>query len=957
MNHAVLSFLRFFLGAWLALGTTLAFAIEVPVSARNPTNDPYSRFQWGLLNQGQVLLDETDDLHTRRVIGVPGSDIGAPHDDLPLLRTVVVAVLDSGIDVDHPDLAGAIATNDVECENGRVPGKPQHDRDGNGLMGDCMGWSFVSKSADGEPRVTDDIGHGTHVAGIIAARVNNSIGIAGLSNQIRILPLKVYGRQEKSALPLAERLVRAVRYATTRKVDVINLSMGWPKATDTPELRRAFQEALDSGITIVAAAGNNSTADAAFPCAYSGVLCVGAITVNGEMASFSNFGSQVDLLAPGDQVLSLYPERLTPVHFQIQGYEVKSGSSQAAPFVSAIAAILKGVYPGISETELRSRLFATARPDPTGRALHGTVRMAAALEASGTAILAPDFKQADELLISAREDQPAEGILNLRVFSEGMSSTAVQATIESLTPGYRVMHSRVSFGDIKAGSSESSAITIIADSLDVDQLFDYRVTLSSRQSPLRQYQSRARAMIRPRSRLVSFRSRAIAPGELRSVDIRHSDSGAAEYFHWKRGQDFVVFRVSAEGLEEAARISAPDWEDLLAFRRLDLDGDGSEDYWICAISRDAAQPAQKFLKLHWMDSTLKPLTGTPASLDWRPSEAVPDFKRLAWTWVQHVPSRTGTIRTPVFESEGKLPESEQPKNRFEARDETIRRRSYVLAFPQATLRTFDSPAFEKAFRERHRLPFRDSIRPVAMVPQGPSDLKLGQIRMIVSIGRLGNETQGVVTWDSGNSSAPWSWMPLASTVPNLRGWSLLRPLGDSPDSLVAAALHTGQIAQHWRLRSLEGPDRGTTTRVEAIQADASARDSLLGVVGSFDTPAGSTVVYQTKTRLLSSFRGTDGNEKVFSRGISRFSFLPGQLMTDVYHPLTISIHGRTTAAFYVDSSAILGNLVTLLIQAPDGDWKAPLRWSLEIPEGCRTMNPGRESVTFHCVDGLRQVRF
>jgi hypothetical protein len=956
MNRAQLPSLRGFIAGWLAISSTLGLAIEVPPSARNPTNDPYSRFQWGLVNQGQVLLDEVGDLHTRRLTGVPGADISLPGQDLRLDRTVVVAVLDSGVDVDHPDLAGAIATNDLECENGRVPGKPQQDRDGNGFVGDCMGWSFVSKSADGEPRVTDDIGHGTHVAGVIAARVNNSIGIAGISNQIRILPLKVYGRLEKSALPLAERLVRAVRYAASRRVDVINLSMGWPKATDTPELRRAFQDALNSGITIVAAAGNNSTADAAFPCAYSGVLCVGAITVNGEMASFSNFGAQVDLLAPGDQVLSLFPERLTPVQFQVQGYEVKSGSSQAAPFVSAIAAVIKGLHPGITETELRSRLFATARPDPTGRALFGTVRMAAALESPMQPTLVPDFKEASGLRMSSRYAQSAEGVLDLRVHSEGLPSKNVELRIEPLTPGYRVLNAETGFASIGAGESAGASFTIIADSLDVEQIFEYRVTLSSALAHARSFRSRARARINPGYRLLPFPSQKIAPGELRSVDLRHSESDAAEYFQWKRGQDLRLLRITESGLEETARIPAPEWEDLLAFRRLDLDGDGQEDYWICAVVRDPAQPAQKFLKLHWLDSALKPVRGAPASIDWRPSEAVPDFKRLAWTWIPYSPSRSGSIRTPVFESEGKLPESEQPRSRFEPRDETSRRRTYVLQFPQAILRTFDSPEFEKSFRERQRLPFRDQIRPVAMIPQGPSDLKSGRIRMLVSIGRLGAETQGIVAWDSTGPTAPWRWTPLAPEMPNVRGWSLLRPWGDAPDSLVAAVVHSDQIAQHWRLRTVDAPDLGTTTRVDAAGSGQAARDSLLGVVAAFETSAGSTVVYQTKTQLLSSFRDRTGRERMFSRGISRFSFLPGQLMSDVYHPLALSIEGRRTAAFYVDSSAILGNHVMLLVQDREGEWRAPLRWSLEIPDGCRTMNPGSESLFFHCDDGLRQIR-
>jgi hypothetical protein len=78
-------------------------------------------------------------------------------------------------------------------------------------------------------------------------------------------------------------------------------------------------------------------------------------------------------------------------------------------------------------------------------------------------------------------------------------------------------------------------------------------------------------------------------------------------------------------------------------------------------------------------------------------------------------------------------------------------------------------------------------------------------------------------------------------------------------------------------------------------------------------------------------------------------------MSDVYHPMTVSIEGRNTAAFYVDSSAILGDHVTLLIQYLSGEWRAPLRWSLDIPSGCRALNPGSRQLTFHCAEGLRQI--
>jgi len=303
--------------------------------------DPLENLQWGLQNSGQTIQESFTDLESRMIKGKIGLDIQSTQSRQALKaqavvsqRPIIVAVIDSGADVEHPDLKDHLYVNTADCDStGKIPFQPQVDKDGNGYNGDCMGWN-VTDSGDSN-RPIDDTGHGTHVAGIIAAVAGNGIGIEGAgAPQVRILPIKVTWKDDKG-IGLAIRMTNAVKYATAMRADIINLSLGWPSSADTQDLRDALQNALNQGAVIVAAAGNNTTDQPIFPCAVSGVICVGSIAPDGSLSSFSNYGGHVDLLAPGSQILSLIPTQISPEQFSLRGYDYKSGTSQAAPFVSA----------------------------------------------------------------------------------------------------------------------------------------------------------------------------------------------------------------------------------------------------------------------------------------------------------------------------------------------------------------------------------------------------------------------------------------------------------------------------------------------------------------------------------------------------------------------------------------------------------------------------------------------
>lgn len=364
-------------------------------------NDLFENKQWALHNDGTPQLIDLDPMHTYKVPARAQEDVRLPA-PYKAAKKILVAVLDTGINQNHPDLKKIIHRKESECralekfltcvaDKDRDtcekiwmdPKNPEVDQDKNGYPMDCQGWSLLGgKNAAnimGRPDFDDDQGHGTHVAGIIAAEADNGIGIRGLSQNVEILPVQVLGEKPSEPIKpysvdlspsednrpgihsLGDSVARGVIYAINSGAQVISFSMGWPAGQDSQLMRDAISEAQQRGIVIVAAAGNDSTRALLRPCTYPGVICVGATGPDGALAHFSNFGSGVEIAAPGVNILSTYPESLRPVRFRSTlGFEYLSGTSQATPYVAAAVAEL--LARGVPSSEIYARLVLSSRP-------------------------------------------------------------------------------------------------------------------------------------------------------------------------------------------------------------------------------------------------------------------------------------------------------------------------------------------------------------------------------------------------------------------------------------------------------------------------------------------------------------------------------------------------------------------------------------------------------------------
>jgi subtilisin family serine protease len=292
-------------------------------------NDQMFAEQWSLSNEGQGG-------------GKAGADISAllAWEKTTGSQSVVVAVLDSGVDYTHADLINNIWV--------RPPDLAAYTDDELGDFDDVHGFSAVGDDP------MDQNGHGTHCAGIIGAEGDNAEGIAGINWKVEIMPLKFMSANGSGTTADA---IKAINYVINRKragVNVRIISASWGSTMRSQALEDAIRNAGDEGILFVAASGNssaNSDKSPHYPAGYDlpNVISVAALNRNDELASFSNYGAKsVHVAAPGAEILSTW----------LKGsYEEHSGTSMATPLVAGEAALILSVDPNLSVKELRERIF------------------------------------------------------------------------------------------------------------------------------------------------------------------------------------------------------------------------------------------------------------------------------------------------------------------------------------------------------------------------------------------------------------------------------------------------------------------------------------------------------------------------------------------------------------------------------------------------------------------------
>lgn len=265
--------------------------------------------------------------------------------------SIIVAVLDSGLDWEHEDLGlGSDTYQNIHLNTGEdawtMPNDPSTgngtDDDTNSLIDDWKGWNYSDNTNDSRPNVA----HGTFVGGILSAKTNNGKGIAGVSggNNSSGVGLLAY---HVGDVPSSAVLDDAIEDAVANGANVIQMSL---TVVPTTAINTAIQNAVDNGVIVICASGNGSSSSVSYPASNNNVIAVGAINSSNLRADFSNYGEDIDIVAPGVDIYSTVPDNK---------YDYNSGTSFAAPQVSATAALILSVNPDLTQGQVRNIIEST----------------------------------------------------------------------------------------------------------------------------------------------------------------------------------------------------------------------------------------------------------------------------------------------------------------------------------------------------------------------------------------------------------------------------------------------------------------------------------------------------------------------------------------------------------------------------------------------------------------------
>lgn len=904
------------------------------------SSDPLFNKQWAMENSGQVVLKNISDLERIQVKGIAGIDINwvETKDITSEKKELVVAVLDSGLDTDHPDLKGRIWFNEKLCSGGNNPAGRA-----------CSGFNFL----DNNTVLTDDIGHGTHVAGLIAANRNN-LGIAGAADsRVKIMPLKVMNNSVNgfvySGKVITDVIADAMTFAVKNGAEVINLSLGWPKLVDLAKVKAAFDLAEQNNVIVIAASGNNNKDLPTFPCSYENVICVGAIDNRGELTDFTNHGSKVDVVAPGESIISTYPRALESRVLRIKNYETKRGSSQAAPYVAAAVANLKLIRPGLTNDQVRSLLFRSSKKVNKSAqrfVKYGMLDMKALLDlatkAEEKAFINPLLKSLTEVKFSAK-NKTFSFNLDLKNLSNidysgkvclRTPSRAIELEEECFEVEGLLAHKTKTI--IVKGTLQNLALdSHITLQLDIDgRVYSTSLVFSRDLNADADVVSHALGQI-------NFEDMGVISGDRRlsrmaRVFDKHRRLNHPEYFYLEKlkqtESNSVVSLLTKENAKFVIKtIALPKVNKVLSIHRQDINLDGKLDYFIYTLSNKKDE-----LQFYLYDEKLNPLFKNHSvwSLALSTFEGLPIEGGVEkFEWIKLENDKLGQIVVPSLYRSYVMPEADNSKVISER---VIGAMSHQYYFnPKVSqnkveleLRVVDSVSMMNKLRSSLGILGSFDTKSVYLLkpfPQTEVESKNGSIRSLVvvdedGIGKLYETTLSL----SGNR------------------FSALRPLYSEKavnDSLIypIVDLKTGAVTNEAIFTSLL--NRATAeflvkndTEIGSIQKLTEEWENpIISLTAIFEELGAKTYLVESR----SSMTALSVNGEKASLPIYRDSSFPGQSFSETLTP--ILSEGRP--GVYINSTLIYGERLYSMVDTENNGFIRPLSLSIAIPAGCVPLLP------------------
>lgn len=911
--------------------------LTILLSLTTYANDPLSSLQWGVQNNGTPVFRSTGELTREFIRGVEGQDIDLPKNHSFGTNKTIVAVIDSGVDITHPDLKDNIWTN-PKCLDSK------NDEE----VSDCHGWNFL----DGNNDLTDDIGHGTHVAGIIAATEGNGVGVRGIApKNALIMPLKILNSKVNTFVyekrVITNIIADAIAYAIKNGASVINLSLGWPKLIHTKKVRFAIDQAIAKNIPVIVASGNNNKKVPVYPCSYTGVICVGAMDNKGLIPEFSNFGGKVDVVAPGEGIISTYPRNLESRLLRIPGYEFKKGSSQAAPFVSGVIALLKSEQPEITLDEIKYKLFKSSKviSNSKKQVKFGKVSLKSMLSIDINEGVADfDFKSLTEVII--KEDGRFSFSLPVRALVKDIESLDFKVRLGSESSPIL----EKDFKSVKVLQSKARNILISGVIEDFTQSAHISLEVTSKDFVLSHELALVRQIEKVKERtslktdlsaknLISIRN-GKKYTRLRKVISTNHESNSFDYFYDlnEASTRIQILKIHNDKTSEFS-IEIPKVGKVLNVVKNDFNFDGKSDYMIYSLGKENLN-----LILSFVNESGQPLYGEFSNwkLPISDFEGLPFYNgEVKFSYLRVETDFIGDVKVPSFMKTWRMPDldnTQDPLDRINS-SAPVKRPYFLLPIKEEQgvtlqIRTLASHKVLTKLREELGTEQRDELYFDSLIEQNLVTTKQGFVTTIVVSGREFAKKYYELTYSSSNE--------YKINEIDLWGKSL-----ESNKTLISDDKYSFERAsfalldrQHLRAQFWSNENVG-----DGLVFDTKSWGDLIIDVLNFSTDDNSKSLF-VETRYFIHLAKSNGiNSKL---PINRESSFPGVNFSETIKNIKVRNNEKSESALLIDSSLIYGDRLYAMVQSGD-TFISPIATSFKIPGNCKhidTLSTNSKSTIF-----------
>ncbi len=923
--------------------------------------NPFFKNQWGLVNSSQKYIKIIGELEKTEVKGIKGIDINWKKPNLK--KKPIIAIIDTGLDIYHPEFKDKIWKNPEFSKE--FDYAPELSLGKNFLVGDykkkiqfrldkddqCKKDKIacVKQLAKSTFNVMDDKGHGTHVSGIAAARDDDQ-GIVGVSPDALIMPLKVIDNDVSGYFHNGQSMVdifaKAIEFAVKNKADVINMSVGFPSIVLTERFKKAIKLASDKNIPIVVAAGNNNKEIAVYPCSFESVICVGAIDHEGKIPNFSNFGHKVDILAPGENILSTYPLEIESELLRIQGYEYIKGSSQAAPFVTGVVANIKGTYPDISLKDLKNRLFSNTKDifEKQKHSMFGLIDQEKSLTKIQKSIVVPEFKGRDKIEIDSNREFTYDlklknlglpGEVKLKLRSELIKfnkSQFVKFINDELVISIN--------GKVEDLEIDFNIPVIIELSMG-EFIKKFQINLNATKKISLETLDRIEIPEQNLSNVLLFR-RGKKTSLLRYIQPFEGSMDNIEYYYLDRSKKEKIHLnvlIHSQGELKKFELIYPREEKINHIVKGDYNLDGKSDYLVITRKvknpdRSNKQRALYTYNLYFYQSDFTKLypenlyhwtyTDNFAVLD--SSQGLLPFKnrQSKVNWIKHSHPLLGNIMLPIIKRVGVRLNIDNGDDLFDFDLFQKANRYYVLIPNELRVlepRVFKSFEFEQTLQKSLGVSDSTRIRFLSIISSTQGAISfIAQVEVgreskyyLVNFNEFGKYTI------SSEILTGVSFLEKSVTL-NLQkhqNESLLFRLVDQSLGSINIVSDTGEL-----IESKDLPSKGWD-------------DPIISHLGSYKFNEQSSVFLESRY-WMHLFSG----DQHFTLPINRESSFPGVFFKETMEVIETSIKGVLTPSLFVNSTLLYGDQLYSSVKIGD-EFIRPINFSVSVPENCTYVAPGK----------------